>query len=176
MILPFTSYNFFNKFNSYNEYEKPDKPKNYQISRKGKLLIKKFEGFRSEPYLDAVGVPTIGIGFTHYPDGTPVELYDDAITKEEALQILDELLDKYEAAVNEFVTSEITQNQFDALVSFTYNLGIGALKSSTLLKKINANPNDEIIPYEFKRWVYADGKKLKGLVRRRTQEAKLYES
>tara|TARA_R110002012_G_scaffold40089_1_gene110601 strand:+ start:544 stop:990 length:447 start_codon:yes stop_codon:yes gene_type:complete len=137
-------------------------------------LIKKYEGFMSNPYNCPAGVPTIGYGATYYPSGEMVTLSDKSISKEYASELLADMLGNYERAVNRYVTSNITQNQFDALVSFAYNLGNGALKSSTLLKKVNANPCDENITYQFSRWVKAGGKTLQGLVKRRKEEAKLY--
>ena len=137
-------------------------------------LIKKYEGFMSKPYNCPAGVPTIGYGATYYPSGDMVTLSDEAISKDYASELLADMLGNYERAVNRYVTSDITQNQFDALVSFAYNLGNGALKSSTLLKKVNANPCDENITYQFSRWVKAGGKTLQGLVKRRKEEAELY--
>jgi lysozyme len=84
------------------------------------------------------------------------------------------MLDRYERGVNRYVTSNINENQFSALVSFAYNCGLGALKSSTLLKRVNANPNDENISYQFSRWNKAGGRVLKGLTKRRIDEDKLY--
>jgi lysozyme len=84
------------------------------------------------------------------------------------------MLDTYEKSVDSFCRDDINQNQFDALVSFAYNLGVGNLKSSTLLKKVNANPSDPTIRDEFMKWVNGGGKKLPGLVKRRQAEADLY--
>lgn len=137
-------------------------------------LIKEFEGFRSKPYLDAVGVPTIGYGATHYADGRKVKMTDKPITEAEASILLQDMLKQYEKAVLDNVTSKINQNQFDALVSFTYNLGVANFKKSTLLKKVNANPMDLTISHEFLRWNRAGGKVLAGLTRRRKAEAELY--
>ena len=148
-----------------------------QISKTGKKgidLIKEFEGFRSKPYLDAVGIPTIGYGATYYPNGRKVKLTDNPITEEEGVKLLQNMLGVYEKAVIDLVKTKLTQNQFDALVSFTYNLGKGNLSSSTLLKKVNKNPNDVTIANEFSKWVKAGGKTLKGLVRRRKAESDLY--
>jgi lysozyme len=137
-------------------------------------LIKKYEGFMSEPYNCPAGVPTIGYGATYYPNGNVVTLNDEPISKQYASELLADMLGSYERAVNRYVTADITQNQFDALVSFAYNLGNGALKSSTLLKKVNANPCNENITYQFNRWVKAGGRTLRGLVKRRAEEAELY--
>jgi len=145
-----------------------------KTGQKGLKLIKEFEGFRSKPYLCSANVPTIGYGATYYPNGKKVTLNDQPITEEYAVQLLSTMLDTFEKAVDSFCRDDINQDQFDALVSFAYNLGNGSLKSSTLLKKVNANPNDPTIRDEFMKWVNAGGKKLPGLVRRRQAEADLY--
>lgn len=145
-----------------------------KTGQKGIKLIKEFEGFRSKPYLCSANVPTIGYGATYYPGGKKVTLNDSAITEDYASQLLISMLDSYEKAVDSFCRDDINQDQFDALVSFAYNLGNGSLKSSTLLKKVNANPNDPTIRDEFMKWVNGGGKKLPGLVRRRQAEADLY--
>jgi lysozyme len=137
-------------------------------------MIKAFEGFRGTPYKCSAGVPTIGYGATFYPGGKKVTMTDAAITEEQAVELLANMLVSFEKYVDSYCVDTITQNQFDALVSFAYNLGPANLKSSTLLKKVNANPNDESIKLEFLKWVKAGGKTLKGLVRRREAEAELY--
>jgi lysozyme len=137
-------------------------------------MIKTFEGFRAAPYKCSAGVPTIGYGATFYPGGKKVTMTDVAITEEQAVELLANMLVSFEKYVDSYCIDTITQNQFDALVSFAYNLGPANLKSSTLLKKVNANPNDESIRLEFLKWVKAGGKTLKGLVRRREAEADLY--
>lgn len=144
-----------------------------RTSKKGIDLIKQFEGFRLKGYLDSVNIPTIGYGTTVYPSGEKVKL-SDVITKEKAEEYLINDVRKFENFVNRWVLSDITQNQFDALVSFTYNLGPTNLQKSTLLKKINKNPNDPSISKEFLKWVNAGGSKVQGLVNRRNEEAKLY--
>lgn len=143
-------------------------------SEKGIDLIKEFEGFRSKPYLCAAGVPTIGYGTTRYANGKKVTLNDPEISEKVATAHLMEDLVTFEQQVDALVRDDINQNQFDALVSFVYNLGGNALKSSTLLKKVNKNPNDKTIRAEFLKWVHANGRKLSGLVNRRTKEAGLY--
>jgi len=137
-------------------------------------LIKKYEGFRSKPYLCPAGVPTIGYGATYYPGGRNVTMNDDAITKERAEDLLRDMLTSYENGVNRYVKVSLSQNQFDALVSFAYNLGNGALQKSTLLKKVNLDPCDSDITNQFNRWVRAGGRVLKGLQKRRKDEAELY--
>lgn len=146
----------------------------HNISQKGIDLIKSFEGFRSKPYLDTGGVPTIGYGSTFYEDGTRVKLTDSPITEQKAQTMLVNILKGFVASVNDLVISKINQNQFDALTSFTYNLGASNLKSSTLLKKVNLNPNDQIIRLEFLKWVNDNSHQIPGLVTRRTKEANLY--
>ena len=145
-----------------------------KTSLKGVELIKKYEGFRSKPYKCEAGVATIGYGATYYPNGQKVKLSDAPVDEKHASLLLEAMLIPYEKAVDSFCRDDINQNQFDALVSFAYNLGNGALKGSTLLKKVNANPNDIAIKKEFLKWVNAGGKRLQGLVNRRTEEANLY--
>jgi lysozyme len=141
---------------------------------KGIELIKAFEGFRSKPYKCPAGIPTIGYGATFYPGGKKVTMADAPITEEQGTELLQSMLVNFEKYVDSYCRDDINQNQFDALVSFAYNLGPANLKSSTLLKKVNANPEDETIRVEFMKWVKAGGKTLQGLVKRRTAEADLY--
>ena len=144
-----------------------------KTSNKGKAIIKQYEGFRAKPYLCPAGVPTIGYGATYYTDGRKVTLRDAPISEADADKLLDKMLVKYEDAVNRYVQVPINQNQFDALVSFCYNLGQEALRTSTLLKKLN-NKDYNGAADAFLNWVYAGGKKLQGLVNRRTDERKLF--
>ena len=137
-------------------------------------IIKSMEGFRSAPYKCPAGIPTIGYGATFYPDGKKVTMADKAITEQEGTALLQNMLVSFEKYVDSYCRDDINQNQFDALVSFAYNLGPSNLKSSTLLKKVNLNPEDETIHLEFMKWVKAGGKTLKGLVRRREAESQLY--
>lgn len=137
-------------------------------------LIVSFEGIKLAPYICPAGVTTIGIGTTRYYNGVKVSMSDLPITKEKAIEYLMHDLHTFELAVDAMAVDTVTQNQFNALVSFAYNLGSTALKGSTLLKKVNTNPNDPTIRDEFMKWVNAGGKKLKGLVRRREAEANLY--
>lgn len=145
-----------------------------QVSQNGLNLIKSFEGFSGTPYLDSVSVPTIGYGATYYPGGTKVTLKDQPINESQAADLLLNMLSSYEQAVDSFVVQEINENQFDALVSFCYNLGAANLKISTLLKKVNINPNDPTIANEFLKWDLAGGHVLAGLLRRRQAESALY--
>jgi lysozyme len=145
-----------------------------KTGNEGIELIKTFEGFRSAPYKCPAGIPTIGYGATFYPNGKKVTMADKSITEVEATELLKSMLKSFEKYVDSYCVDSITQNQFDALVSFCYNLGPANLKSSTLLKKVNANPNDPTINAEFMKWTKAGGKTLAGLVRRREAESKLY--
>lgn len=138
-------------------------------SNRGKELIKKFEGLKLKVYKCPAGIWTVGYGHTGsdvYPGLT--------INAETAGKLLDEDLRKFERAVDRLVKVSLRQSQFDALVSFTYNLGEGNLEKSTLLRKVNTNPGDPAIANEFLRWDKAGGKVLAGLTERRKAEAELY--
>ena len=139
----------------------------------GLAIIKKHEGLRLSSYLCPAGVPTIGYGSTRYPDGRKVILGEKLSSEKEATQLLLATMAPFEAAVNKHLPN-LNQCQFDALVSFAYNVGTGALIKSTLLKKAKVNPADPSIVDEFQKWVRGGGKVLPGLVTRRREEAKLY--
>lgn len=145
-----------------------------KISKSGIDLIKSFEGLVLKPYLCSAGVPTVGYGSTIYPNGVKVTLKDLPITEQIAEAYLAHDLIYFEKNVDAYTTDLVNQNQFNALVSFAYNCGVGNLKSSTLLKKVNVNPNDPTISNEFLKWNKAAGKPLKGLTNRRIAEATLY--
>jgi lysozyme len=145
-----------------------------KISKEGVELIKRFEGFSGKPYKCPAGIITIGYGATFYPNGTKVAMTDKVITEQEGTDLLKSMLIKFEQYVDSYCVDTLTQNQFDALVSFCYNVGPVNLKNSTLIKKVNKNPNDPTIKDEFLKWVKANGKTLKGLVTRRTAEFELY--
>jgi lysozyme len=147
-----------------------------KASKNATKLIAEFEGFRSKPYKCPADVPTIGFGTTVYLDGKKVTMQDPPISRDEAFRLLVLTVNKFAQQVDERVVQSLNQHQFDALVSFAYNVGIGAFSRSTLLKKVNANPCDKSIGYEFSRWNKAGGKVLEGLKRRRQAEADLYES
>lgn len=137
-------------------------------------LIKRYEGFSNKPYLCPANIPTIGYGNTFYENGKKVTMSDTPITEERGLELLKHTLVKFEQYVDSYCRDDINQYQFDALVSFCYNLGPSNLKSSTLLKKVNTNPNDPTIKDEFGKWTKGGGKTLPGLVKRRKSESELY--
>lgn len=147
-----------------------------KISKNCLDLIKKWEGFRREAYRDPANIPTIGYGTIRYADGQPVRM-GDRITEQQALGYLHDECEDIAKQVSRMVQVELTQNQFDALVSFAYNVGPAAFKNSTLRKKLNAG-NAAQAAKEFKRWNKAtiDGIKqvLPGLVNRRADEAALF--
>ena len=143
------------------------------ISNKGLKLIQEFEGLKLTAYQDVIGIWTIGYGNTFYLDGNIVKK-GDKVTKAQAEALLKATIKEFETKVESLVKAKLNQNQFDALVSFTYNVGPANLKKSTLLKKVNINPNDESIADEFIKWNRASGKVIDGLTRRRQAESDLY--
>ena len=152
------------------------------LDNKGYLLIAQFEGLRLKPYLCSAGVPTIGYGSTFYPSGRKVTMRDKPITQETAFWMLKQVANMFAKDVDSLVTSNINQNQFNALVSFAFNLGSDidadnipeGLGDSRLLRRVNANPNDPEIAREFVKWNKAGGRVLDGLTKRRLKEAELY--
>lgn len=143
-----------------------------KISKKGIALIKEFEGFRSNAYIDAVGIWTIGYG-TIKVNGRPV-VKGMTCTEEQAVTWLEEEVnDKIIPWLKANVKVTLTQGKIDALSSFCYNLGCGALGKSTLLKKLN-NGNYDEAANEFTKWVYAGGDVLPGLVKRRNKEKQVF--
>lgn len=138
------------------------------ISESGLNLIKHFEGFSPKVYLDAAGLPTIGYGHL-IKTGEVFTTLD----LEEAEILLKEDVAIAERAVSKLVHVPLTANQFDALVSFSFNLGSGALQRSSLRQKLNRGEYMSAA-FEFPRWVWAGGKKLPGLVRRRHAELAHY--
>ena len=143
------------------------------INEEGIELIKHFEGCKLDAYLCPAGVWTIGYGTTRYEDGSKVK-QGDKIQLGYAELLLREDLRKFEVDIQKYVKSTLNEHQFSALVSFVYNLGARNFSISTLLKKVNKNPNDETIRGEFMKWVKAGGKTLNGLIKRREAEANLY--
>ena len=144
-----------------------------KTSDKGLALIKSFEGFSAKPYLCPAGVPTIGYGATYYPDGRRVTMQDRPVTEADATAMLRAMLASYEAGVSRYVLVPVTQGQFDALVSFAYNIGLSALKNSTLLRVLNLRDYAGAAA-QFARWNRANGKVLPGLTRRREAERVMF--
>ena len=146
----------------------PKKSKKMQISQEGIALIKKFEGCELEAYKCAAGVWTIGYGSTKGVEEGNI------ITQEEADNLLLEEMHEYEGYINDMVTVDLKQNEFDSLVSWVFNLGPSNLSSSTLLSRLNNKVWDDV-PNQIKRWNKAGGQVRQGLVRRREAEALLFQ-
>ncbi|WP_039758428.1 lysozyme [Bartonella queenslandensis] len=140
------------------------------ITQNGLNLIKRFEGFSPTVYFCPAGYPTIGYGHVVKDN----EDFSVGIDEARAIELLRQDAIIAELAVLRLINVPLTSNQFDALVSFTYNLGGGALQSSTLRRKVNRGEHNEA-PEQFLRWVFAGGRKLKGLILRRQAEANLYQ-
>lgn len=140
---------------------------------RGIPIIRKYEGLRLKAYICPAGYATIGWGSTFYENGSKVQM-GDKITIDRADRLLFDIVQKFEISVRGLIKKPLNENQIGALTSFAFNVGVGSLKSSTLLKKVNANPDDLTIRNEFLRWTKAGGKQLKGLVARREAEADLY--
>lgn len=141
-----------------------------KLGTKGDALIKYWEKLKLVGYLDGGGVPTIGWGHTGY--GVRV---GKKITKEVADALFDTDTSSAVAIINKLVTVPLTQNQFDTLVTFTYNVGNAAFAGSTLLKKLNAKLYAEV-PAQLSRWNKDNGKVVKGLINRRNAEIELWNS
>lgn len=141
------------------------------ISKDGLDLICRFEGFSPVIYICPAGYPTIGYG--HLITEANKEQFLDGVDEDEALELLRQDVGVAERAVLRLISVPLTQGQFDALVSFTFNLGAGALQRSTLRRKVNREEHDDVSA-EFMKWVWAGGRKLKGLVKRRKAEGLLY--
>jgi lysozyme len=136
-------------------------------------LIKKFEGCKLVAYQCSAKVWTIGFGSTYYENGNKVQ-QGDTITQHRAESLLLITANKFASEVKKLVKSNLNEKQMAALISFAFNLGIGALSKSTLLKLVNSNPSSPQIRNEFMKWINAGGKPLNGLIRRRKAEADLY--
>jgi lysozyme len=145
-----------------------------KISENGLNLIKEFEGLSLKPYLDVVKIPTIGWGNTYYPDGKKVTLKDKPISEIEATELLSYVAQKdFGDKILQLVKVPLNQNQFDALVSICYNIGMGNFSKSTLLKKINQS-DFKGASLEFEKWNKSGGIVLAGLVKRRLKEKALF--
>ena len=142
------------------------------VSALGLELIQRFEGFSRRIYICPGGWPTIGYG--HVVRDHERGRFAGGIDEDTGEELLRRDVQAAERSILRLIQVPLTDGQFDALVSFTFNLGGGALQRSTLRCKVNREEHEEV-PAEFMRWVRAGGRKLKGLVRRRAAEALLYE-
>ncbi len=144
-----------------------------KVSNKGLELIKEFEGFSANAYLCPAKIPTIGYGNTFWEDGRKVRI-GEQISKSKALELLEFVANKdFADKIFPFIEVSISQNQFDAMVSLAYNIGVGAFSNSTLLKRVNAK--DFLgAANEFLKWDKSNGKPLLGLTRRRQREKELF--
>lgn len=153
-----------------------------QMSEHGLELLKQWEGFKPDVYKDSAGLPTIGVGHLITKSeqttgeivigGVPAQ-YADGLTDQQVLDLLSQDVEPAEQAVNNGVKLELDQNQFDALVSFTFNVGVGAFTGSTLLKVLNQGQSDQV-PDQLRRWNKAGGQVVQGLANRRENEVKLW--
>lgn len=159
-----------------------EKTKNMSLSKEGTNLLKRFEGFVANPYNDPVGHCTVGYGTLLHMGNcngkdASEQPYLNGISEEEATKLLEERAREFQKAINEQVTVDLNQNQFDSLVSFVYNIGTAGFGKSTLLKVLNEG-NYASVPTEMAKWVYGtiEGKKtiLPGLEKRRKAEAELF--
>ncbi len=152
----------------------PTTTKATSVSMNGIECIKHDEGFRKKPYLCTSNIPTIGFGTTYYEDGRKVTLQDEFITLERAMELLmHHVKTQIQEPLNKLIKTDLNQNQYDALTSFVYNVGIGNFGKSTMLKLINEGKMKEAAA-EFHKWNKGNGKVVPGLVLRRQREADLF--
>jgi lysozyme len=153
-----------------------------QMSQHGLELLQQWEGFKLNVYKDSAGLATIGVGhLITKPELASGEIviggvsvpYAGGLTDQQVLDLLSQDVEPAEQAVNNGVKVPLNQNQFDALVSFTFNVGVGAFQSSTLLKVLNQQQYDQV-PEQLLRWTRAGGKVVQGLVNRRQNEINLW--
>jgi lysozyme len=140
-----------------------------EMSENGLKFLMNNEGVILHPYRDSVGIWTIGVGCTYWEDGSKVKEGDAPITLERAMELFKSILKHYELAVYTNTRDDINQNQFDSLVSLTYNIGINGFKNSTLLKQINLIGSEDSIREAFLMW-----KKPPEILGRRKREVELY--
>ena len=145
-----------------------------KLDDSGYKLIQGFEGLSLVPYLCKAKVATIGWGNVFYPSGIKVTMQDKPISLATASWMFRTIADRFAVDVDKLIKANINQNQFNAIASLAYNIGIGGLAKSTLLKKVNINPSDPTIVNEFAKWNKVGGKVVNGLTKRRAIEAKLY--
>jgi len=140
-----------------------------KLDQNGHKALHEREGLRLKPYLDTQGVPTIAMGNTYYLDGRKVTMKDRTLTLSEANELGKITADKFAHEVEKLVKSKVNQNQFNALVSLAYNIGINGFKNSTVLRLVNSNPDNGKIQDAFMMWT-----KNKELIGRRKSEVKQY--
>lgn len=145
----------------------------HRMSENGKRKLAEWEGLKLEIYKDSGGQPTIGIGHLLTKRERDLGIFKDGIAEYEAYQILDRDLVRAENAVDDYVEVELTQNQFDALVSFVFNVGENAFKNSTLVRLLNQGQYDQV-PAQLRRWVRDNGQVVQGLINRREKEIELW--
>lgn len=144
------------------------------VNKAGIDLIKSFEGLFLKPYLDPIKIPTIGFGTIKYPNGKAVTMQDPAITEIQATEYLIHEVEMKASSVEKMVKVPLNDNEYAALVSFSYNVGSNALQTSTLMKLLNAGADRVTVADQFLRWDKAGGKQLPGLTRRRQAERSLF--
>ena len=140
-----------------------------KLDESGYSELHKREGLRTKPYLDTRGIPTISLGVTYYPNGRKVTMQDKPLTIEEAERLGKVIADRFAAEVTALIKSKVNQNQFNALVSIAYNIGINGFRTSSFLKLVNKNPNDPKIKEAIMLWT-----KNKELIGRRKSEVSQY--
>ena len=155
--------------------EQTAKTKRPSAAKLAAEVIKEFEGYSSKPYLCPSGIPTIGYGNTMYTNGERVTMDDPEIDQKEANKMLLDTIKTVEKQVKSVLEVKLPAHKLAALISFTYNVGIGNFSNSTLLAWVNSNPDFPRIPEQFRRWNKGGGKVLNGLIRRREAEIELWE-
>lgn len=150
-----------------------------KLDQQGYDFLAAAEGLKLKPYYATqhekeYGIATISCGCTFYPDGRKVKITDPPISKEMAMQMFKAIADRFAVKVAGLVKKPVNQHQFNMLTSIAYNIGLGAFGSSTLLRKVNANPNDPAIKAEFLKWNKQNHEVLPGLTTRRTKESQIY--
>lgn len=153
-----------------------------KMSERGLELLTEWEGFKTKVYKDSAGLPTIGVGHLLTKselssgklllEGKEVKFHN-GLSREQVVALLEQDIVNYEKTVRETVNVPLNQNQFDALVSFCFNVGQRAFSSSTLVKRLNAKAYSEI-PAQLLRWTRAGSRVIKGLINRRNNEIKLW--
>ncbi len=154
--------------------EQTAKTKRPSAAKLAAEVIKDFEGYSSKPYLCPANIPTIGYGNTMYANGERVTMDDPEIDQKEAKKMLMDTVKSVEKQVKNVVEVKLPAHKLAALISFTYNVGIGNFSNSTLLAWVNSNPDFPRIPEQFRRWNKGGGKILNGLIRRREAEIELW--